>query len=163
MDEPLAPANPVEDRGLFVDPVGRNDADDRLADHLVGRIAEHRFGTLVPGGDDTAQILADNRIVRRLGDSREPKARLVQLRQTKEIAATIGHKTGSSIFGSHGSNGPSFGAERASSASSQARQAPGIAAMGATRCEIKVRGSARRVGRLPSAFADRKHGVPLLR
>jgi hypothetical protein len=28
MDDPLAPADPSEDRGLFVDPVGRDDADD---------------------------------------------------------------------------------------------------------------------------------------
>ena len=42
--EPLTPAQPFQDHRLLVQPIRRQQQRDRLADHLGGGVAEHRFG-----------------------------------------------------------------------------------------------------------------------
>ena len=44
---------------------------DRLADDFAGGVAEQPLRTSVPGGDDAVEILADDRVVRRLDDRRQ--------------------------------------------------------------------------------------------
>ncbi len=58
---------------------------DRLANDLIGRTAEHRSGRRVPGRDDTAQVLADNRVVRRLDNGRKLEARFVPPRLRTDV------------------------------------------------------------------------------
>jgi len=77
MVDPFAATDPGEDRRFLVDQIPRNDARNRLADHLVSRIAEHRFGRLVPGRDDAVQVFADHCVVRRFSNRRKPKTRVV--------------------------------------------------------------------------------------
>ena len=68
----LAVADAVEDHRIFRHPVGREQHDDRLADDLPGAVTEHRLGGAVPMGDDAVQVLADDRIVGRFDDRRQP-------------------------------------------------------------------------------------------
>src|SRR5436190_17413841 len=49
----------------------RDDAPDRLADHLLGGEAEQPLRPRVPRGDDAVQRLADDGVVARLDDRRE--------------------------------------------------------------------------------------------
>ena len=78
MLDPLAAAELGQDLVLLVLQLGRDDLRDRLADHLVGLVAEDPLGAGVPRGDDALQRLADDRVVRRDDDRRQ--ARRVDLR-----------------------------------------------------------------------------------
>jgi hypothetical protein len=64
----LAAEDGAEDVVFFRLAVGGNDDADRSPDHLLGFPAEHPFGGLVPGDDDSVYILADDGIVGRLDD-----------------------------------------------------------------------------------------------
>jgi len=57
---------------LFVHAIPRDQDGHRLADGFLGRIAEHPLGAAIPGLDDAVEILADNGVVGRLDDGREP-------------------------------------------------------------------------------------------
>src|SRR3954467_67621 len=46
----------------------RDDGEDRLTDDLFFCPSEDAFGALVPAGNDTVQVFADDGIVRRLHD-----------------------------------------------------------------------------------------------
>jgi hypothetical protein len=48
-----------------------NEGKDRLADYLLGGIAEHPFGGVVPCLNDAIEILADDRIFRGFNDRSE--------------------------------------------------------------------------------------------
>src|SRR5690606_18023199 len=58
-----------EDEVLFVLPIGWNDDADGAADHLVGAVAKDAFGRVIPELDDAVEVLADDRVVRRLDDA----------------------------------------------------------------------------------------------
>ena len=73
MVDHLAPAQPRQDLALLVMQLGRDDAGDRLADHLVRRIAENAGRTGVPRGDPALQRLADDGVVGGRDDCREPR------------------------------------------------------------------------------------------
>ena len=49
-----------------------NQSHDRRADHFVGGVSEDALRTEIPTGDDTVQILSDDRIVGRGDDGRQP-------------------------------------------------------------------------------------------
>ena len=55
-----------------------NDATNRSADHLVGCVAEHPLGGIVPRQNDAVQIFADNRIVGRLDNRSQPARNVVE-------------------------------------------------------------------------------------
>ena len=52
-----------KDRRFLVLQMRRNQDGDGLADDLVGGVAEHALGALVPGADDAIEVLANDRIV----------------------------------------------------------------------------------------------------
>ena len=54
--DPLAAVNLLEDRGLFVETVGRDDNGDRPADNLFGRKAEKVLCFLVLAEDHAIEI-----------------------------------------------------------------------------------------------------------
>src|SRR6202012_3865592 len=56
---------------LFTATVGGDDKSDVLADGFVGCIAKQPFRAFVPTGDDTIQILADNRVIGRIHNGSE--------------------------------------------------------------------------------------------
>ena len=58
---------------LLIQPVLGNDDGDRLADHLVGGIAEDPLGAAVPGLDDAVEILTDDGVAGRRHDCGEPQ------------------------------------------------------------------------------------------
>ena len=74
----LADANRVEDVDFLVLAVLGDELPDRLADHLFRREAEEAFRSLVPAGDDAAQRLGDDRLLRGLDDRREARGRLLR-------------------------------------------------------------------------------------
>ena len=45
-----------------------DNSPDRAADHFTGRLAEDSFRSVVPAGDHSVQIFADDRIVRVFND-----------------------------------------------------------------------------------------------
>ena len=72
LDHPLAASKSHEEARLLVDPVGRDEEKDGGSDHLGRGKAEERFGTAVPARHDAVQVFADDRVLRRLDDRREP-------------------------------------------------------------------------------------------
>jgi len=73
----LAGLDPGQQRALFVDAIGRDDQEDRLADGLDRRVAEQTLGGGVPAGDRSVQLTADDRVVGRLHDRRQQRAHLL--------------------------------------------------------------------------------------
>jgi hypothetical protein len=59
---------------LFLVQLGRDDAGDRLADHLARFVAEQALGGGVPRGDHAVDGLADDRVVGRGDDGREARS-----------------------------------------------------------------------------------------
>src|SRR6266436_3079907 len=75
-----------EDHILLRLPIGRNQAPDRLSNHLASRIAEHSLGRFIPTCDDTVERLADNGIGRRCHDGGEARLRLLGALACSDIA-----------------------------------------------------------------------------
>ena len=95
MLEALAATNARQNFRFLVLQVFRNDDGDRLADHLLGRIAEQPLGARIPADDDAVQILADDRIVGGFDNTGELPARLLALallgdvEQRRDPAASV--------------------------------------------------------------------------
>ena len=62
---------------LLVQPLRRDDQGDRPADGLRGRVAEEPLGPGVPRPDDAVERLADDRVLGRLDDGRQPRLGLL--------------------------------------------------------------------------------------
>jgi hypothetical protein len=73
MLNPLAPSQLGEDVVLLVLQLRRDDPLDGLPDHLLGRVAEHPRRAGIPRGDDAAERLADDRVVRGRNDCGQPR------------------------------------------------------------------------------------------
>lgn len=71
MTDRLATADPRENFFLFRMPLQRDNAHDRLADHLRGRILEQPARALVPACYDPRQRNADDRVVAIFDDCRQ--------------------------------------------------------------------------------------------
>src|SRR6185437_4663811 len=85
MVDALAGADLAEDLVFFIVKPSRDQAKNRLADHLVGGIAEDLARAFIPAGDDALEIFADDGIVRRVDyggemDSRVEGRRVVRRR-----------------------------------------------------------------------------------
>jgi len=50
--------------GLFGLPLGRQQAQDRLANDLIGRISEEVLRPPIPSGDGTVEVKAQNGVIR---------------------------------------------------------------------------------------------------
>src|SRR5215207_5612134 len=72
--DPLAATQPGHDVAKLVNPLPREDTDDRLPDHLLRGVAIQTLGGLVPAGDDAIQRLADDDVVRGFDDGGEALA-----------------------------------------------------------------------------------------
>ena len=72
MIEAFAAPDAREDLLFLVLAIRWNQSDDRRADHFVGGVSEDALGPEIPTGDDTVQILSDDRIVGRGDDRRQP-------------------------------------------------------------------------------------------
>src|SRR5207248_9230825 len=62
--------------GRLVGTVRWNQYRDRLADDLLRGITVELLGSTVPTGDDTVEVLADDRILREVDDRGEPRPHL---------------------------------------------------------------------------------------
>ena len=62
---------------LLVQPLRRDDQGDGLADGLRGGVAEEPLGPGVPRPDDAVEGLADDRVLGRLDDGRQPRLGLL--------------------------------------------------------------------------------------
>jgi hypothetical protein len=69
--DPLAGSDAGEDVRFFVLALGRNEDVDRLADQLVGRIAEDPLGRGIAGLDDAVEVFRENRVLGGLDDRGE--------------------------------------------------------------------------------------------
>jgi hypothetical protein len=67
----------AEDHVLLRLPISRNEAPNRLPDHLASRITEHALGSFIPVLGDTVERLANNGIGRRCHDRGETCLRLL--------------------------------------------------------------------------------------
>src|SRR5262249_54354255 len=65
-------------RRLLVDMISWNQDRDRLADDLLGRVAEHPLRRRIPGHDDAVERLGDDGIVRRLDYGGQAAAELIR-------------------------------------------------------------------------------------
>jgi hypothetical protein len=72
----LAPHQPRDNLGLLVMQLGRNEGVYRFADDLGTLITENATGTAVPAADHAVERLADDSVVGRLHDRREPGLRI---------------------------------------------------------------------------------------
>ena len=52
---------------------------------LLGRVAEHALGALVPGGDDAVERLGDDGVVGAFDDRREAAAQLLGLLALRDV------------------------------------------------------------------------------
>ncbi len=73
MLDAFASLQPRQDLLLLVMQFGRNEAKDRLADHLARLVAEDARGAGVPRGDAALDGLADDRVVRGNDDRRQSR------------------------------------------------------------------------------------------
>ena len=64
----LAAFEAIQDLRFFIEAIRRKKNGDRLADHLLGGVAEYPLGGLVPASDDAVQVFADNRVIGRSND-----------------------------------------------------------------------------------------------
>src|SRR5688572_16395874 len=67
----------TEDEIFFALAIVRNDHANRLANRLVGGVAEHALGGGIPQLNDAVQVFADDRVVRRIEDFCEVTGREV--------------------------------------------------------------------------------------
>ena len=72
MVDPLAAAELREDLVLLGVKLGRDEAQDRRADHLIGPVAEDPGRAGIPRGDPALEVLADDRVVGAFDDRRQP-------------------------------------------------------------------------------------------
>ena len=75
MLHPLAALQAFDDRRLLVQPVPGDQLEHRLADDLLGGIAEEALRPFVPAGDDAVEVLADDGVVRRADNGGEKYVR----------------------------------------------------------------------------------------
>src|SRR5690349_2428557 len=85
MFDPLAPPYAAQDHGLLVSALRRDQERDVSANYLPRRVPEHLLGGPVPRGDDAVEILADDRVCRRLDDGCEESPRFVRLSTLGDI------------------------------------------------------------------------------
>ena len=86
MLDPFTTANPLQDRSLLVLPFSGNDQMDRLANRLLGLVAEEPLGPGIPGEDPPLERLADDRILRRLNNRGQKRLGLVSPALLADIA-----------------------------------------------------------------------------
>src|SRR6266481_1404848 len=82
----LAPREPLQDVRLLVAGARRQQQRHRLADHFFRRIAEDLFRPAVPASDDPLERSADDRVVRRIDDGRQPEPQLLHLLALRDVA-----------------------------------------------------------------------------
>ena len=75
----LAPLDAPEDLRLLVDVVLRDQHGHRVADGLFRGVAEQALRPAIPAGDDTGEVLRDDRVLGIGDDGREPRQRLIAL------------------------------------------------------------------------------------
>src|SRR5215468_8043492 len=63
MVDTLAPPDARQDQALFILPIVWDDDCNRLANYLLGRVAEYALRTSIPTCDHAIEVLADNCIV----------------------------------------------------------------------------------------------------
>src|SRR5215813_15333745 len=68
MIDTLAPPDALQDQALFILPIVGDDDRNRLANDLLGSVAEHTLRTPIPTCDHAIEVLADNCIVARFDD-----------------------------------------------------------------------------------------------
>jgi hypothetical protein len=77
MLHPFAAPEPLHDVREVVLMVGRDQDGHRPADDLLGGVAVQRLGSAIPARNRALQILADDGILARLDDGRQPQARFL--------------------------------------------------------------------------------------
>src|SRR5690606_8132804 len=85
VSDPLATAEPRQDRGNVVFLFRRDENRNGLADRLLGRVPVHPLRTSIPAGDDPVQVLAQDGVVRRLDDRRQEPTRDAALSRRRLI------------------------------------------------------------------------------
>src|SRR6185369_7049004 len=71
----LTSAQPRQNLRFLIEVIRWNDDGDGLADYFVGGVAEDPFRPLVPTGDDALEGFADDGVIGRLDQRRQPVRR----------------------------------------------------------------------------------------
>ena len=87
MIDTLPAAKLLQDFGLFIEAIGREEDGDGIADHFLGGVAEHPLGGWIPAFDDAVEVFADDGVVGR-GDDRLEAA--FQLDVLADVAGNLG-------------------------------------------------------------------------
>src|SRR3954466_10949930 len=68
MVDAFSPADLGQDLGFFVEMIRRDDEGNRPSNRLLAGVTEYAFGTLVPAGDDPAQVLTYDSVIGGIDD-----------------------------------------------------------------------------------------------
>src|SRR5271170_7959262 len=90
MLDPLSGPELPENLIFFVLKFFRNQPEQGLANHLLGRIAKHPPRTLVPALDDSIQVFADDGILSGINDGGEPEAAVIEPLATTDVPRDLG-------------------------------------------------------------------------
>ena len=92
----LAAPDALQDARLFIEPTGRYEHGDRLADRFRRCVTKEPHGPVIPTGDDAVEVFADDGIVGRRGDGRDwaraCSACLRSVMSTSMLMPTIGRR-----------------------------------------------------------------------
>ena len=91
MLNPLARANPAQDHRLLRMQLLRHQRQNRRPQNLLLAIPKRPLRRLVPARDHPIQILAQNRIIGRLHNRRQPRPRNLQLPLVRYIPRNLRH------------------------------------------------------------------------
>src|SRR5215475_14288894 len=86
----LVASDALKNHRFFIVPVGWNQKRNRLADGLVGRIAEEPLRALVPARDDAIEVLAYDGVVAGFDDGRELLQSLLAFAQGNQVRGLSG-------------------------------------------------------------------------
>src|SRR5205823_13108082 len=75
-NDPFAPAQPLNNSQLFIVALRRDQSADGFADDFISSVAKKPFRFFVPTGDHFVEILADDRITKRLNDRSQTTVRI---------------------------------------------------------------------------------------
>src|SRR5881409_1531625 len=81
----------AEDTGFLFGPVRREQTRDRLADDLLGRVAEHFLRAVIPTDYAALQVLAHDGIVGGLDDRSHKRPNFLSLLAFGDIGTDAGH------------------------------------------------------------------------
>src|ERR1041385_797474 len=83
----LAAMDPRQNLALFIDPVRGNQHGHGLADSFTGRVSEQSFGALVPTGNNSGEVFADDGVLGRIYNRAQEARRVLGKPSFRDVAS----------------------------------------------------------------------------